>query len=408
MNASFYIARRYLFSKKSHHAINIISAISVVGVAIAATALVCTLSVFNGFQELVAGLFTAFDPELRVSLVEGKTVAENDSALLQLQRSALVEVYTPVLEDQALVVQNGQQQAVVIKGVADNFPQLSRIESTLYGDGSFCLHADVLEYGVLGIQLAAKLGLAASFPDPLQVYAPKRGERVNMANPLSSFSHDELQSPGVVFMVQQAKYDAQYILTSLPFAQRLFDQRGRVSSAELKLRKGVSAEQAKKELSSLLGPRFRLLDRYEQQADIFRIMRIEKLISYLFLTFILLVACFNIIGSLSMLMIDKRQDVQTLRALGADDSLIRRIFVLEGWLISLLGAVAGIALGLFLCWLQKQFGLIAMGQTEGNFIVEAYPVSVYVRDIVLILFTTLLVGGLSVWYPVRYFSRNLL
>lgn len=408
MNASFYIARRYLFSKKSHHAINIISAISVVGVAIAATALVCTLSVFNGFQELVAGLFTAFDPELRVSLAEGKTVAENDSALLQLQKSPLVEVYTPVLEDQALVVQNGQQQAVIIKGVADNFPQLSRIESTLYGDGSFCLHADVLEYGVLGIQLAAKLGLAASFPDPLQVYAPKKGERVNMANPLSSFNHDELQSPGVVFMVQQAKYDGQYILTSLSFAQRLFDQRGRVSSAELKLRENVSTEKAKKELAQLLGPRFRLQDRYEQQADIFRIMRIEKLISYLFLTFILLVACFNIIGSLSMLMIDKQQDVQTLRALGADDSLIRRIFVLEGWLISLLGAVAGIALGLILCWLQKQFGLIAMGQTEGNFIVEAYPVSVYVRDIVLILLTTLLVGALSVWYPVRYFSRNLL
>ena len=181
-----------------------------------------------------------------------------------------------------------------------------------------------------------------------------------------------------------------------------------MSSAELKLRENVSTEKAKKELAQLLGPRFRLQDRYEQQADIFRIMRIEKLISYLFLTFILLVACFNIIGSLSMLMIDKRQDVQTLRALGADDSLIRRIFVLEGWLISLLGAVAGIALGLILCWLQKQFGLIAMGQTEGNFIVEAYPVSVYVRDIVLILLTTLLVGALSVWYPVRYFSRNLL
>ena len=297
MNFPFFIARRYIFSKKSHNAINIISGISVVGVAVATMALVCTLSVFNGFHDLVASLFTAFDPQLRITLAEGTTVEADDARLQELRKMDCVAVYTPVMEGQAMVVTGGQQHVVTIMGVADNFSKQTHIENILYGDGSFVLHADVLEYGVLGLQLAAKMNLSADFTEPLQVYAPKRGERVNMANPLSSFNHQELQSPGVVFMVQQSKYDANYIPTSLGFAQRLFDQQGRISSAEVKLKKGTSLSQAKKEIQQLLGPKFMVQDRYEQQDEVFRIMRIEKLISYLFLTFILLVACFNIIGS---------------------------------------------------------------------------------------------------------------
>ena len=408
MNFEHFIARRYLFSKKSHHAINIISGISMMGVAIAAMALVCTLSVFNGFQDLVAGLFTAFDPQLRVSLAEGKTTEAGDEALKALKECPLVEVYTPVLEDQALVYQEGRQVVVTIKGVDDNFSEGTDIENILYGDGTFCLHADVLEYGVVGIQLAAQLGLGSSFPDPLQIYAPKPGERVNMANPLSSFNHDELQSPGVVFQVKQAKYDSNYIITSLSFAQRLFGQQGRISNVELKLRDNVSLQKGKKEIRRLLGPRFTVQDRYEQQEDVFRIMRVEKFISYLFLTFILLVASFNIIGSLSMLMIDKRQDVQTLRSMGATEQMVCNIFNLEGRLISMAGAVTGVLAGLLLCWAQQTFGLVSMGKNDGNFIVEAYPVSVHLWDIVLILGTVFVVGTLAIWYPVRYLSRNLL
>ena len=296
MNYPFFIARRYLFSRKSHHAINIISAISVVGVAIATMALVCTLSVFNGFQDLVASLFTAFDPQLRITLTEGRSIKADDPVLKKLKASPLVDIYTPALEDQALVVRDDHQYVVTIKGVDDSFASQAKLSKLLYGDGSFVLHADVLEYGVVGIQLASRLGIGAFLEDPLQIYAPKRGERVNLANPLSSFNHDELNSPGVVFMVQQGKYDANYILTSLGFAQRLFDQEGRISSVELKLSKGTKVKRAKKEIQQLLGSRFLVQDRYEQQEDVFRIMRIEKFISYLFLTFILLVACFNIIG----------------------------------------------------------------------------------------------------------------
>lgn len=408
MNYRLFIARRYLFSRKSHHAINIISGISVAGVAIATMAMVCTLSVFNGFRDLVAGLFTAFDPQLRVTLTEGTSVSQDDEALQRLRRHPDVKVYTPVMEGQALVVQDRRQQVVTVMGVADNFPEQASINNILYGDGSFCLHADVLEYGVLGLRLAARLGLSASFPDPLQVYAPKRGERVNMANPLSSFNHDELQSPGVVFNVQQSRYDDNYIITSLGFAQRLFDQRGRITSVELRLRDGVSLSSAKRELRQLLGARFQVQDRFEQQADVFRIMRIEKLISFVFLTFILLIACFNIIGSLSMLMIDKRQDVRTLRSLGATDGQVCDIFMLEGRMISLAGAAVGLLLGLVLCWLQQEFGLISMGSSAGSFIVEAYPVSVHVGDLVIVFLTVLVVGWAAVWWPVRYLSRRLL
>ena len=408
MNYELFIARRYLFAKKSHHAINIISGISVLGVAVATMAMVITLSVFNGFQDLVADLFTAFDPELRVTLRDGQTVSANDPALLKLKDSDVVDVYTPVLEGQALVVQDGRQNVVTIMGVADNITKQSHIEDILYGDGSFCLHADVLEYGVLGIQLAQQLGLSAFFENPLQVYAPKRGERVNIGNPLSSFNHDELQSPGVVFMVRQSKYDAGYIITSLGFAQRLFDREGRVSSVELKLKEGVNPDKAKQQLQTQLGERFKVEDRYEQQNDVFRVMRIEKLISYFFLSFILLVACFNIIGSLSMLMIDKRQDIQTLRSLGATDAQICTIFRLEGHIISLAGALLGLVFGAVLCWVQQEYGLVTMGDTEGNFIVETYPVSIYLTDILLVLVTVLAVGWLAIWYPVRYLANKIL
>lgn len=408
MSYELFIARRYLFAKKSHHAINIISGISVIGVAVATMAMVVTLSVFNGFQDLVADLFTAFDPELRVMPSNGQTVSLRDSALLWLKQNEGIEVFTPVLEGQALVVQDGRQHVVTIKGVADNVIRQTNIEDVLYGDGSFCLHADVLEYGVLGIQLAQELGLSTSFENPLQVYAPKQGERVNIGNPISSFNHDELQSPGVVFMVRQAKYDRSYILTSLQFAQRLFDRQGRVSSVDLRLKHGSDINKVKQQLQTQLGKRFKVEDRYEQQNDVFRVMRIEKFISYLFLSFILLVACFNIIGSLSMLMIDKQQDIRTLQNIGATDAQICTIFRLEGHIISLTGALLGLALGVLLCWIQQEYGLISMGDSEGSFIIEAYPVSVYLTDILLVLATVLAVGWLAIWYPVRYLSKKIL
>ena len=408
MNFPFFIARRYLFSKKSTHAINVISAISVVGVAVATTALVVTLSVFNGFHDLVASLFTSFDPQLKVAPAVGKTVPADDPALARIKSIDGVEVATETLEDQALVVYGDRQAVVMIKGVEDNFDSLTHIREILVGDGEFELHAAGMSYGTPGIRLAETLGTGYRYDGPLKVYAPKREGQLNMANPADGFVEDELYSPGVLFSVQQAKYDKNYIITSIGFARSLFGQQGMVSALELRLRPGSDFDAVKAGIKGIAGSRFTVKDRFEQQDDTFKIMKIEKLIAYLFLTFILTVACFNIIGSLSMLIIDKRDDVVTLRNLGASDSQIVRVFLFEGRMISAAGAVLGIALGLLLCWLQQTFGLVRLGSTSGSFIIDAYPVSVHPEDVALIFVTVLAVGFAAVWYPVRYFARRLL
>lgn len=407
MNFPFYIARRYLFSKKSHNAINVISGISVCGVALATLALVCTLSVFNGFQDLVSNLFTAFDPELKIVPATGKVFDGQDKAIAAIRKMPEVALLSESLEDNALVQYQGRQAMAVIKGVEDNFEELTPIDTILFGRGELMLHDEVVDYAIPGVQLLATLGTGIRFLDPLEVYAPKRGAKVNMANPAASFTGGNLFSSGLVFAVNQEKYDGSYILTSLKFARQLFQYTTEVSAINLKMKEGTDIDAFKRKLEKHLGERFRVLDRYEQQADTFRIMKIEKFISYLFLTFILMIACFNVIGSLSMLIIDKRDDVVTLRNLGANDRQIVRIFLFEGCLISFIGAVSGIVLGVLLCWLQQTFGLISLG-AAGSFIVDAYPVSVHWEDVVLIFFTVLAVGFLSVWYPVRYLSRRLL
>ena len=326
MNFPFYIARRYLFSKKKHNAINIISGISVCGVALATLALVCTLSVFNGFQDMVASFFTAFDPQLKITIREGKVFDGQDERIRAVCALPEVSVSTETLEENAMV----------------------------------------------------------------------------------QYKDDYLYSPGVVFVVNQQKYDESYILTSLDFLRNLLDYTTEVSGIELKLKPNTNISSVQSKIEKMLGDDFVVQNRYQQQADVFRIMEIEKLISYLFLTFILMIACFNVIGSLSMLILDKKDDVITLRSLGASDKLISRIFLFEGRLISLFGAISGIILGLILCFIQQKFGIITLGGGGGTFVVDAYPVSVHAWDVVLIFITVLAVGFLSVWYPVRYLSKRLL
>lgn len=371
--------------------------IAVAGVAVATMAMVIVMSVFNGFQGLVAELFTGFDPELRITPVAGNSIDLSSSRIKALADSKDVAVFTPVAEGQALVVAGDVQKVVMLKGVADNYTQQSDILNALYGDGEPELHLDVIEYCIPGLQLCNQLGLPIYFQRPLEVYAPKRGERVNMANPKSSFNRDELNASGLVFSVHQSKYDSEYILCSLGFAQRLFDLDGRVTGIEVKLAPTGSRE----DIEALLGEDFCVKDRYEQQEDVFRIMQIEKLISYAFLCFIMLVACLNIMGSLSMLMIEKREDAKTLSALGSTQRQIRRIFALEGLMIIFGGAMTGMLLGLILCLLQQEFGFIRMGQSEGSFIIDAYPVVVRPGDLMLVLLTVVLLGFLSVMWATK-------
>ena len=408
MNASFYIARHYLLSKKSHHAINIISGVSVCGVAIATAALVCILSVFNGFQDMVADLFTSFDPELKVIPAQGKYMAADEEELEQLRKNEDIAVLTEVIEDNALLTVNNRQLMVTVKGVGDNFQQLTNIDDILVGDGTYELEADVIDYGICGLALLNQLGVTADCRAPFYLYAPRKGEGVDMTDPLENLNQEELFSPNVAFMVKQNKYDSSYIITSISLARRLFEKQGYVTAIELKFKDGVSISRAKADIEKVLGTKYKVLDRYEQQEDTFKIMKVEKLISYVFLTFILLIACFNIIGSLSMLIIDKKQDVITLRNLGASDSMIRGIFLFEGRMISVIGAVIGITLGVGLCLVQQYYKVVKFGSDEGTYIIDTYPVSVHATDIVLVLVTVIVIGFLAVWYPVRQMSRKYL
>ena len=408
MNFPFFIARRYLFSKKSTHVINVISSISVIGVAVATMALVIVLSVFNGFHDLVASLFTSFDPQLKVVPVEGKTAPSDDPILTQIRLLPEVDVATETVEDQALAIYDGKQAMVKIKGVEDNFSELSHITDILYGDGTYSLHAANLEYGILGIRLAQTMGIGAQWDGYLKIYAPKKEGQLDLSNPGEGFVADSLNSPGVLFSVRQSKYDKNYIVTSIAFARNLFGQQGMLSDLEIRLKEGSNLNAVKAEMQKIAGTKYKVLDRFEQQEDTFKIMSIEKLMAYIFLTFILVVACFNIIGSLSMLIIDKKNDVVTLRNLGANDKQITRVFLFEGRMIAVIGAVIGIGLGLLLCLLQQQYGFVRLGESEGSFIVDAYPVSVHYTDVAIIFVTVIAVGWLAVWYPVRALSKRLL
>lgn len=408
MNFPFFIARRYLFSRKSTHAINAISLVSVIGVAVATMALVVVLSVFNGFHDLVASFFTNIDPQLKVVPLKGKTAPADDPLLLKLKQLPQVDVATECVEDNALAVYRDHQAMVKVKGVDDNFEQLTHIDDILYGDGHFQLHAANLQYATPGIRLAQKLGVMGDWNGYMRIYAPVKQGQLDMMDPTSGFVVDSVISSGVLFSVNQPKYDANYILTSIAFARNLFGDQGLISSLEFRLKPGSDLDAVKKQMLDIAGSKYQVLDRYEQQADTFKIMQIEKFMAYIFLTFILMVACFNIVGSLSMLIIDKKDDVQTLRNLGATDKQISRVFLFEGRMISFFGALLGISIGLLLCLLQQQFGFVHLGNADGTYVVNAYPVSVHYVDVLLIFVTVIAVGWLAVWYPVRYLSKRLL
>ena len=401
-----FMARRYLFSRKRVGAINIISAISVVGVAFGTAALLCTLSVFNGFRDLIGSLYTTFDPPIEVVPAKGKFAAADDPVLARIGAHPEVEAASACLEDNALILFRGRPVVISLKGVDDRFDAVTGIRSILYGNGSYKLHAPDVSYGIPGIGLASAMG--GIDYGTIQICAPRKGEKVNLNNPGESFNADDLTSAGVCFDVRQRKYDENYMIAPLSFAQNLFEQPGCITGLELKLKPGADVQRVKDELREWAGDRYLVLDQTEQQQEVFNVMNIEKMMAYLFLTFILLVACFNIIGSVSMLIIDKRDDMQTLRHLGADDRLIFRIFLYEGRFIAVLGAVLGTLLGLTLCWLQQTFGFISLGSSDGSFIVQSYPVSIHPTDVVLVLATIIVVGFASVWYPVKFLSRKFL
>lgn len=406
MNLSLYIAKRYIFSRKRHQVINIISGVAVAGVALATVAMVCTLSVFNGFQGVVAKQFTAMDPDVKITVAQGKSFDNNSGAVAQVAALPSVSAVSFSVEDVAMVQYGGRQVMATIKGVDDSFCRMSGIGDVLYGNGELILYDDINSYAVMGAELMQQLNCGVYFTTPLEVFAPNRKGKVNLTIPASNFKKAKLLSSGLVFMLNQPKYDAGYIITSDIFAREIF-RRGEneVTSMDIKVRDGEDIDEVKENVASILGDGFVVQDRYEQQRDIYKVMQVEKLISYIFLSFILLVACFNIIGSLSMLIIEKRDNMNTLRSLGADSSVISNIFVFEGCIISAAGAVSGVLLGLLLCLLQQQFGFISMGGGD-DFVVSSYPVEVEFADVALVFVTVLAVGFMAVWLPVKALTKR--
>ncbi|MGL4780898.1 MAG: FtsX-like permease family protein [Bacteroidales bacterium] len=397
-------ALRYLFSKKSHSAINIISFICVCGVALTSMALITTMSVFNGFQDLVSSLYSNFDPQVKIKSAKGKTFHAHDSLFLELKKNKDIDIYTEVLEENALFSHKDRQVAAKLKGVAQNFEQLTNIDSVLVS-GEFVLSDSVANYTSVGIGLATQLGINTGFIRPITVYAPMRGIKVNLSNPSNAFKEDWLFISSV-FSINQPQYDDQMLITSLDFARNLFQYNDEVTAIELKLKENIDTDKFISALKSQLGPDFLILNRYEQQADSFRMMQIEKWVTFLIMSFILLIAAFNIIGSLSMLIIEKQSDMLTLRNLGAGKELICRIFLLEGWLISGFGAVCGILIGVFICLIQQHFGLLTLGNS-GMFIVDAYPVKLEFVDVIAVLFIVTVVGFITAWIPVRQLRKKI-
>lgn len=409
MNVSFYIAKRYLFSKKSHQAINIISGVAVAGVTLATIAMVCTLSVFNGFKMLVAEQFTAFDPEIKITAERGKSFDVSSEKIIKIKELPEISIATECFEDKVMIQYNGRQVMATIKGVEDNFAQLTEIEKVLIGNGSFKLHDNTVDYATPGIELTGILNCGLYHTAPLEIFAPKRGKKVSMANPASNFRKGYLYASGKTFIVNQPKYDSNYILSSIAFARDIFGRSStEVTSIELKTIEGIDTDKLKNKIKNILGEEFRVEDRYEQQADVFRIMTIEKFISYLFLSLILLIACFNVIGSLSMLILDKKKDMETLRSLGANDKLISKIFIIEGSMISILGAFTGIVLGVAVCLIQEKFGIISFGDAAGGFVIDSYPVDIIASDVAVVFVTVIAVGLLAMSIPVNYLTKRLL
>lgn len=406
-NFESHIAWRYLFSKKGHNAINIVSGISAVAVGVVTAAMICVLSVMNGFGALVEHMFSEFDPALMIVPTTGQTLRTDTEPIASLYAREDIEAVSMQLEQTALIRYKDHQLPARVMGVDDLFTRTANIDSIIT-DGFYSVWDGAFDRAVLGRGLAAQIGINAHFTGALHLYAPERTEKINMLRPDKSLRHEHAFIAGT-FAVNQVEYDDQLILVSLPLAQRLVDYDEHTATAlRIHPKEGVKISNLKNQIAYLLGQEYRVLDRYEQQQDFFRILRIEKLLTILLLVFILIIASFNIIGSLSMLIIDKKDDVVTLRNLGASNKQITQIFLFEGRMISAIGALLGIGIGLLLCWIQQTYGVVALGESSGQFVVNAYPVSVHPWDIVVIFFTVIAVGWLAVWYPVRYFSKRLI
>jgi len=401
MNFPLFISKRYLVAKKSKNAINIISMISIVGVTVGTAALIVVLSVFNGFDGVIKSMYNSFDPDLKLTPASGKVFSINDERLQKIREHEAVYDIAESLEDNALLRYDEQQYPAIVKGVSDNFSDISGVDTMLVV-GDFILKHKNNPYAIVGQGVAHFLSLNINYIDPLVIYVLKRDAKVSM-NPEQILNRNYI-FPSAVFGIQQ-EFDTKYVLVPLDFARDLFDYPNELSAFEIKLKPGYNLKQVQNEITEIAGADYQVQNRYQQHETFYKIMKSEKFYIFLILTFILIIASFNIVGSLTMLIIEKKEDIATFRSLGADLKTIRNIFFTEGWLITIVGAVLGLILGGFICWLQIKFGFVRL-QGAGSFIIDAYPVKLIWTDFAIILITVAFIGYMAAWYPVRYITKR--
>jgi len=399
MNLSLFIAKRYLISKKSHNAINIITFISVAGVCIGTMALIIVLSAFNGISNLVFGLYNTFDPDIKITPKEGKTFIP-DSSFEKIKKMEGVVYYTEVLQENALLKYDDKQVIATIKGVSNDFVKMTRID-TVIREGQFLLHHDSIDYAVIGYGIARRLNISLTdFMNPLEIYVPKRGNQ-SYLNPADAFLIRSVEVSGIFSLNDD--FDYRYSLIPLSLARELLNRKNELSAIELGIKPEADKEKVQKEIKEVIGKGFDIKSRYEQNEVLFKTINSEKWWTFLILAFILVIATFNVIGSLTMLIIEKKKDIQTLMFLGADKTLIRKIFMREGLMITLTGAFSGLLLGLLVCWIQMKFKLVPFSE---GFVVDSYPIKIIPMDLAMVFVTVLLIGFFAAWYPVRIFTRR--
>jgi lipoprotein-releasing system permease protein len=400
---SLYIAKRYLFAKKSRNAINVISSISVAGVTVGTMALIIVLSVFNGLETLVHSIFNTFDPDLKITPAAGKTFIPDSSSLSLLSNVNGIACYSLCLEENALLKYDEKQYIATIKGVDENYAQVTGIDSSMW-DGEFILKSEQgRSYAIPGIGIANYLGMRVNFISPLNIYVPKRSGSTDL-NPEDAFVRNFI-FPSGIYQVEQ-EYDSKYVFIPIDFARELLQFDSEVTSLEIKFKDESRESAIQKDVTRIFGNGFIVRNKYQQQEIFYKVMKSERLAIFFILTLILIIASFSIIGSLTMLIIEKERDIEILRSLGADNNLIRKIFIFEGWLISIIGALAGIVLGFAICWIQKTFGIVRL--QSDSLIMDAYPVVMKVKDFIIVPVTVLLIGYWAAWYPVRFLTKRYL
>lgn len=399
MKTALKIAWRYLFAKKQFNAIHIITAISSVAVGVVTAAMICVLSVMNGFGVMIEHLFSQFDPDLRITSQSGKSFVISEEKKSKLLELPSINLISESISETALAYFEEKQMPVQLMGVDSVFGQLTNIENIIT-DGHYEVFDGAFDRAVLGQGLAWKLGIGVHFIHAIEVYAPKREGKVNMLRPDVNFNSERCFIAGT-FAVNQQKYDENLMLVDINLARRLLEyDTTEVTALQMDVADGYSIRKTKRDIAAILGDGYLIQDRYEQQEDFFRILHVEKFLTTLLLIFILLIATFNGIGSLSMLIIDKQQDIRTLSYLGASDDMIRKIFILEGWMVNSLGALGGVIVGLGICLLQEHLGMLKLGN-GAEYVVSAYPVAVQAGDIALVCMIVLILGVLSSWIPTR-------